>query len=54
VGYYLGEAWATFSDQVSSAFSVASVAIIAAVIGIVGLWYVRRKKKNSQKKNSES
>jgi membrane protein DedA with SNARE-associated domain len=53
VGYYLGEAWTTFSDQVSSAFSIVSVVIIAAVIGIVCLWYVKRKKKNSQKKNSQ-
>jgi membrane protein DedA with SNARE-associated domain len=48
-GYYLGEAWTAFSDQVSSAFTLASVAIIGTVVGIVGIWYVRRNKRTSPK-----
>jgi membrane protein DedA with SNARE-associated domain len=46
-GYYLGEAWTTFSDEASSAFTLVSVAVIAAIVGIAGIWYVRRKKRTT-------
>jgi LPXTG-motif cell wall-anchored protein len=47
-GYYLGEAWTTFSDEASSAFTLVSV-VIAAIVGIAGIWYVRRKKRTTPK-----
>jgi membrane protein DedA with SNARE-associated domain len=46
-GYYLGEAWTTFSDEASSAFTLVSVAVIAAIVGTAGIWYVRRKKRTT-------
>jgi membrane protein DedA with SNARE-associated domain len=49
IGYYLGEAWTTFSDQVSSAFTLASIAIVGTVVGIIGIWFVRRNKRTSPK-----
>lgn len=45
VGYYLGEAWKTFSDQASGAFSVVGIAVVAAVIGILAVIFFRRRSK---------
>lgn len=44
-GYYLGERWSSFSDQASSAFSIASILIVGAVLAGIGVWYVRRSRK---------
>ncbi len=44
-GYYLGEAWSRFSEQASFAFEVVTFIVIASIIGIVGFWYIRRRKK---------
>ncbi len=49
VGYYLGEAWSSFSEQLSSVFTVAGIGIVAVAIAIVGFWFVRRKNKASAK-----
>jgi membrane protein DedA with SNARE-associated domain len=49
-GYYLGEAWTRFSEQASSAFTIVTVVVIAGIIlGLVGLWYTRRRKRASAK-----
>ncbi|MCI0564398.1 MAG: DedA family protein [Nitrososphaera sp.] len=45
VGYYLGEAWSSFSDQITSAFTLVGIGIVAAVIAVIGIWYVRRRSK---------
>jgi LPXTG-motif cell wall-anchored protein len=45
VGYYLGEAWDSFSDELSSMFTIIGIAVIAAIIGIVGILFFRRKNK---------
>jgi len=46
-GYYLGEAWTSFSDQASSAFTVVTIVVIAAMITGLGFWYIRRRKRAS-------
>jgi membrane protein DedA with SNARE-associated domain len=43
VGYYLGEAWSSFSEQVSATFTIISIAVVAGIIAGVGLWYARRR-----------
>lgn len=43
-GYYLGEAWSGFSEQASSAFTIVSIIVIAAIIAGIGVWYGRRRK----------
>jgi membrane protein DedA with SNARE-associated domain len=49
-GYYLGEAWTRFSEQASSAFTIVTIVVIAGIIlGLVGLWYTRRRKRASAK-----
>lgn len=47
VGYYLGEAWSAFSEQASDVFTLAGIGIVAAVVAIVGVMFVRRKRKAS-------
>jgi membrane protein DedA with SNARE-associated domain len=42
VGYYLGEAWSNFSDQVSSVFTVITFIVIGAAAAGIGFWYTRR------------
>jgi membrane protein DedA with SNARE-associated domain len=49
VGYYLGEAWSNFSDQLSSAFTIITFILIAAAIAAVGFWYTKRSKRTSAK-----
>ena len=44
VGYYLGEAWSNFSDQLSSAFTIITLILIAAAIAVAGFWYSRRRR----------
>jgi membrane protein DedA with SNARE-associated domain len=44
-GYYLGEAWSSFSDQASSLFAIVSIAVLAAAVAGAGIWFVRRRKK---------
>ncbi|HEY1247586.1 MAG TPA: DedA family protein [Nitrososphaera sp.] len=46
-GYYLGEAWTSFSDQASYAFTVVTIAVIAVIIAGLGFWYIRRRKRAS-------
>jgi membrane protein DedA with SNARE-associated domain len=49
VGYYLGEAWRNFSDQVSSASSIITFILIAATIAAAGFWYTKRSRRTSAK-----
>jgi membrane protein DedA with SNARE-associated domain len=45
VGYYLGEAWRNFSDQLSSAFTIITIILVAAAaIAVAGFWYSRRRR----------
>ncbi len=44
-GYYLGEAWNMFSGPASSAFSIVGIVIVAAVLAVIGIWFVRRRSK---------
>ncbi|AFU59358.1 MAG: DedA family protein [Nitrososphaera sp.] len=44
VGYYLGEAWSRFSEQISSTFTIVSVIVIAGIVAGIAVWYDRRKK----------
>jgi membrane protein DedA with SNARE-associated domain len=46
-GYYLGEAWTSFSEQASSVFTIITIVIIAVMIAGVCLWYLRRRKRAS-------
>jgi membrane protein DedA with SNARE-associated domain len=49
-GYYLGQALSRFSEQLSSAFDIITIVVIAGIIaGFVGLWYSRRRKRASAK-----
>lgn len=45
VGYYLGEAWSTFSEQIGSVFTIVSIAVLASILAGVGVWFVKRRKK---------
>ena len=50
VGYYLGEAWSSFSDRASSAFAIVTIVIVAGAVAAVGIWYGRRKKASAKEK----
>ncbi len=41
-GYYLGEAWSSFSEQASIAFAIVSIIVVSAIVAGVGVWYTRR------------
>lgn len=47
-GYYLGEAWSSFSEQASYAFTIVTLIVIAAIVAGVGLWYSRRKRASAK------
>jgi membrane protein DedA with SNARE-associated domain len=47
VGYYLGEAWSNFSDQVSYAFTIIAFILIAAIV-VAGFWYSRRRRASAE------
>jgi membrane protein DedA with SNARE-associated domain len=49
VGYYLGEAWSNFSDQLSSAFTIITLILIGvAAITVAGFWYSRRRRASAK------
>jgi membrane protein DedA with SNARE-associated domain len=49
VGYYLGEAWRNFSDQLSSAFTIITIIlIVAAAIAVAGFWYSRGRRASAK------
>ena len=49
VGYYLGEAWRNFSDQLSSAFTIITIIlIVAAAIAVAGFWYSKRRRASAK------
>jgi membrane protein DedA with SNARE-associated domain len=49
VGYYLGEAWRNFSDQLSSAFTIITLTLVAAAaIAVAGFWYSRRRRASAK------
>jgi membrane protein DedA with SNARE-associated domain len=48
IGYYLGEAWSNFSDQLSSAFTIITLILIAAAIAVAGFWYSRRRRASAK------
>lgn len=43
-GYYLGEAWSSFSEQASTAFAIVSIIVVASLVAGIGIWYTRRRK----------
>src|SRR5829696_6743181 len=47
-GYYLGEAWSKFSEQASSADSIVTFIVIAALIAGVAFWYSKRKRASAK------
>lgn len=47
LGYYLGEAWSNFSDQVSYAFTIITFILIGAIV-VVGFWYSRRRRASAE------
>jgi membrane protein DedA with SNARE-associated domain len=49
VGYYLGEAWSGFSADLSSAFTLIGIAVVAAVLAVIGIIFVRRRQKTPAK-----
>lgn len=51
VGYYLGEAWSSFSEEASLAFTIVSIIVIAGILAGIGVWYTGRKK--AQARNSD-
>jgi membrane protein DedA with SNARE-associated domain len=44
-GFYLGEAWSRLVDQLSTAFTIVSVVVLAAVVLGCTIWYLQRRKK---------
>jgi membrane protein DedA with SNARE-associated domain len=48
VGYYLGEAWSKFSEQASSAYSIVSYIVIAALVAGIAFWYSKRKRASAK------
>jgi membrane protein DedA with SNARE-associated domain len=48
VGYYLGEAWVTVSEDLSLAFTAIGAVIVAGAIAGIVVWYVRRKKRSAR------
>lgn len=42
-GYYLGEAWSSFSEQASTAFAIVSIIVVASMVAGIGIWYTRRR-----------
>jgi membrane protein DedA with SNARE-associated domain len=49
VGYYLGEAWSGFSEGLSSAFSLIGIAVVAVVLAVIAIVFVRRRHKTPAK-----
>jgi membrane protein DedA with SNARE-associated domain len=49
VGYYLGEAWRSFSEGLSSAFSLIGIVLVAGVLAVIGFLFVRRRHKTPAK-----
>ena len=47
-GYYLDEAWSKFSEQISSAFTIVTLIVIAGIIAGAGFWYSRRKRASAK------
>jgi membrane protein DedA with SNARE-associated domain len=47
-GYYLGEAWSKFSEQLASAFTIVTFIVIAAIIAGVGFWYAKCKRASAK------
>ncbi len=47
LGYYLGEAWSNFSDQVSYAFTIITFILIGAIV-VLGFWYSRRRRASAE------
>src|SRR5919112_2204697 len=47
-GYYLGEAWGQFSEQISSAFTIVTIIVIAVIIIGAGFWYSRRRRASAK------
>ncbi len=45
VGYYLGEAWGSFSDELSSTFTIIGIAVVAGIVTVIGVVFLRRKNK---------
>ena len=43
-GYYLGEAWSSFSEQASTAFAIVSIIVVAGIVAGTGVWYTKRRK----------
>jgi membrane protein DedA with SNARE-associated domain len=47
-GYYLGEAWSKFSEQVSSVFTIVTLIVIAILIVGIIYWYKVRKRASAK------
>jgi membrane protein DedA with SNARE-associated domain len=47
VGYYLGEAWITISEQASEVLTIVGVAIVAAILAVMGALLVRNRRRAS-------
>jgi membrane protein DedA with SNARE-associated domain len=47
-GYYLGEAWSKFSEQVSSVFTIVTLIVIAILIVGIIYWYKARKRASAK------
>lgn len=48
VGYYVGEAWVSVSEDLSFAFTVIGAVVVAGAIAGIVVWYVRRRKKSAR------
>lgn len=48
VGYYLGEAWVSVSEDLSFAFTVIGAVVVAGAMAGIAVWYVRRRKKSAR------
>jgi membrane protein DedA with SNARE-associated domain len=52
LGYFLGDTWSLFADQLSSAFSGIAIIIIIAIIVIIGLKYYKGRYEKRNRENS--
>lgn len=48
VGYYVGEAWMSVSEDLSFAFTIIGAIVVAGAIAGIAVWYVRRKKSSAR------
>jgi membrane protein DedA with SNARE-associated domain len=49
LGYFLGDAWNEMTDQLSNVLSITAIAIVVAIIAVLGFKYYRKRKSEHKK-----